>query len=96
MHGLAQSTAKGVTQQDRMLARLFQTAHTHNYTPGDYLPEDADLTEELLERLLSAQKLHWQSLESSPPAARPPHIACLIGWAEDDKGAAGPDPASSG
>lgn len=85
MQGLAQSTAKGVTPQDRMLARLFLTARTHTYGLSNNLPDDADLTAELLERLLSAQKLHWQSLET-PPLRHGSPRACHIGWGMDDKG----------
>ena len=79
LNGLAQSTAKGVTPQDRMLARLILAASGAGYMAGNALPQEPELLADLLDRLLASQRLHWQSLEG-PPLRRGPPRRCLIGW----------------
>lgn len=85
LNGLAQSTAKGVTRQDRMLARLILSATGPGYVPGNNLPPDPELLADLLDRLFSWQRLHWQSLDGGPLRSGPPR-RCIIDWSADDKG----------
>lgn len=85
LNGLAQSTAKGVTPQDRMLARLILAAGGPGYMAGNTLPQEPELLADLLNRLLASQRLHWQSLEG-PALRQGPPRRCRIGWSADDRG----------
>lgn len=68
LNGLVQSTAKGVSDADRMLARLVRASHLYSHSPDNSLPNDPGLVTELLDRLLSMERLHWLSLDSPPLA----------------------------
>jgi hypothetical protein len=85
LNGLAQSTAKAVSGEDRMLARLVRSSQYYGYSPDNSLPDDPALISELLGRLLVSERLHWLSLESRP-LRKGPALPVDIDWTLDDKG----------
>ncbi|MFM2042396.1 MAG: hypothetical protein RLY86_972 [Pseudomonadota bacterium] len=79
---LAQSTAKGVTPVDRVIARL---ASSGTYTTENLLPDDPTLMEEVLRRTLDLGRLWWRDLKGD--ALRPgPTLPSRIAWKVDSAG----------
>jgi superfamily II DNA or RNA helicase len=83
--GLAQSSARGVTDADRLLARLIRSASGSGLYTDDGLPADTSLQAEVLQRLLTGGRLHWRTLEAPPLRAGPPRPG-LIDWRLDGQG----------
>ncbi|WP_083900787.1 DEAD/DEAH box helicase [Azospirillum sp. B4] len=83
LHGLAQSTAQGVTDVDRLIAR--QINASAGYHMSDSLPMDQTLAAELMQRLLASGRMHWLDLEA-PPLQVGPSRQAILGWRVDGQG----------
>jgi hypothetical protein len=85
LSGLAYSTARGVTGDDRLLAQQAQSDDSYGFRPNNDLPEDHSLAAILLQRLLASERLHWQTVDASPLQLGPSRPAAIV-WQLDDRG----------